>query len=228
LSGHERPRGTFNPDGFSARFNRDPAHNPATDNLPYELEPVRSDFETAPRGYEFRRASYGLRRRRMPYFASSNPFASNNPFHRPNAFTNSPPDFFALKPPSALSAIKNPRLFDFGRSRGSQSSQFSSFSESGSGGLNLRGLRGRSGPFNLDAKSDGFAHYKNIAYRQRISDEFRGVGSLKASPVSPFIPGDHKFHDFYGSSSGSSGEGDAAHSAGSDSASAASAGSEGF
>jgi len=153
-----------NPNGFSHIVGRSHDDNPASSYV-RKFHPVPSDFQRIPSqshltgsfpGSNFRRAVYGLRRRRMPFFSRREGFGSVNPFRRANSFFNSPED--VMFPRQVWDAARNPKAFDAGRLAPDPKSNhlpyggFSSFSDN----AKLRNSRVSNGndPFMVHAGAD--------------------------------------------------------------------------
>jgi len=88
-----------------------------------DLPKIENDFRKIPNEEEatgsfpgalhYRRGQYGTRRRRLPYYSTSEGFGSVNPYRELNSFFKSPND--VLAPRVKWHAAKDPSIFDLGR-----------------------------------------------------------------------------------------------------------------
>lgn len=198
--------GPKQPDGSP---NPDPA-----DPLPVKLDPMPSPFVVGDRhgagvfGNNYRRAVYGLRRRRMPFTINALT-TTLNPWRRPNNFLASPPDM--MFPRARFLEAMNPSLTDVGRFGGPGIPAYGGFSS-------FRALRNQQqqGPYApLNVLNGGGLPYTvgqiggaipNLAGLNNMGapsgllpgmNSFQAPHPLSGGP-SPYIPGMYDFHDFYG------------------------------
>jgi len=168
----------------------------------------------------YRRAVYGLRRRRMPLTLNALSYTLN-PFRRPMNYRNAPQD--VLFPRQRLLQALNPQLTDIGRFGGTNQLpyQHSSFVapvvEAGTMGEPANPFRvfrhqepvpgtiGGLGVNTFPAPIPGFGQTSPLT----ISDG-RQLPVAHPLPVSPYIPGmPGKFFDFYGGASKAASGGEA-------------------
>jgi hypothetical protein len=218
---------TANPKGFSTVMGVKPVNNPATFKTP-KMKPVYSDFLKNPtdkdntgafKGWKhYRRATYGVRRRRSPYYSHSEGFGSANPFRQLNNFFHSPNDALAPRSPNnPFYAARHPEIFDVGssatvggkayggyssfRRHRFRSDRSQAFANAGSGGVPSPSMPGGNAKF----FSDG-----TPAHLPMNTHPGMAVAPPTFGEPSPFIVGDNTFHNFYG------GGGDGGSSSGSE------------
>jgi hypothetical protein len=207
---------------FSAMGGFKPENNPASDAL-FPLKPMASDFRANPPASDrtgsfpgsqaFRRAVYGVRRRRMPYFSHHEGFGSANPYRRANDFFKAPNDFLS---PRTKFFHNSAKLFDYGRFAEQETklpyAGFSSFAHHRSTGEPAIPGRPRSGgvfshtPFShahVDATDNGMRFLSNgmPIPPQHFKESDFGEPTIHphfGALPGPFVGNDHKFRDFYG------------------------------
>jgi len=118
----DEPDFGVDPKGASTVMGIKPDNNAAS--VKVKAEPgIPSDFRSIPNAKEamgsfpgalhYRRGQYGLRRRRLPYYSSSEGFGSVNPYRKLNSFYASPQD--VMSPKAKWHVAKDPSMFDLGR-----------------------------------------------------------------------------------------------------------------
>jgi len=116
----------LNQKGFGTVTDKKPESNPASIALLPKGPPIYNDFKRIPSGdkatgsfpghLHYRRAQWGYRRRRLPYYSKREGFGSANPYRQSNHFFHSPNDFGNPRSPeiSKWSAARDPHVFDLG------------------------------------------------------------------------------------------------------------------
>jgi len=213
---------SYNKKGFSKKMGIPDPTNAASIKTENNDE-IPSDFIMDPEmtrsNNRYRRAVYGLRRRRMPYWGVTAPFGSTNPWHRQNSFFAAPNDFFVSKPPNPLLAIRNPRVFDYGRLRSRETLlPYGGYSSFGSGPMPYRAGGFYERPFNAfrggwhppltdwtgsgysgegpRGMHDGLNNFYASPYTSYTGNPGYG-GFPRFGAVPSFIPGDDTFFNFY-------------------------------
>lgn len=203
--------------------------NPATENL-LPMKPTGSDFRMNPPASDrtgsfpgsqaFRRAVYGVRRRRLPYFSHHEGFGSANPYRRVNDFFKAPNDFLL---PRTKFFKQSAKFFDYGRLAESETKLpyggFSSFAHHRSTGEPAGAGHHNVGVFanfpfshtHTDSLENSMRFLSNgqPIPAQHFKESDFGMPSIHPhfGPLpGPFVGNDHKFRDFFGGGAAAAGE----------------------
>jgi len=222
------------PKGWSTVMDHKDVRNPASSKTP-DFHPIDSDFLKIPNAghttgsfpgsQHYRRAQWGFRRRRLPYFSKSEGFGSANPFRSPNSFFGTPNDL--LSPNAKWSPIRNPGAFDvaaataavphlpYGGYSSFHARRLRAAKDAGAASfppvpdVRFADADSRLGD-NTPLLSDGSpAHFRHSGKNMRWDGDKFAPTASPFGAVSPYVHGlDGQFFDFYGGGGGGGGGSD--------------------